>query len=271
MTAAPEPGPRTGRIADRTRHRHAAIRQLLDSGRSVQAVAAGLGLARNTVRRFARAASAGELLVHDGTGRRPGMLDEYEPCLRERRNAGCTGAAALWREIRARGYPGGYSRVRDYLARFRAAGPMPAPPPAPPKTREATGWIMTRPGSLTRHDQQRLDAILAASPDLAVLTGHVRGFAALMTERRGRDLEQWMTAAHAGGEPGLRSLVTGLRAGHDAARCTYPSGPGICLISPLGLLSARRDHGGVGILGSLPLTVSAQRRSMAGWDQPGAR
>jgi transposase len=93
---------------------------------------------------------------------------------------------------------------------------MPAPLPGPPKTREVTGWIMTRPGSLTRHDRQRLDAILAASPDLAVLTGHVRGFAALMTERRGRDLEQWMTAAHASGEPGLRSFVTGLRADQDA-------------------------------------------------------
>jgi transposase len=36
-----------------------------------------------------------------------------------------------------------------------------------------------------------------------------------MTERRGRDLEHWMTAA-AGGEPAPQSFVTGLRAGQDA-------------------------------------------------------
>ena len=47
---------------------------------------------------------------------------------------------------------------------------------------------------------------------LAAVTASVRAFAAIMTERRGRDLEQWMTAATATGEPALRSFVTGLRA-----------------------------------------------------------
>ena len=42
---------RSDRIAVRTRQRHAAIRQLLADGRTVRAVAAELGLARNTVRR----------------------------------------------------------------------------------------------------------------------------------------------------------------------------------------------------------------------------
>jgi hypothetical protein len=35
----------------------------------------------------------------------------------------------LWQEIRARGYPGGYSIIRDYLARFRGNAVMPAPAP----------------------------------------------------------------------------------------------------------------------------------------------
>jgi transposase len=37
-----------------------------------------------------------------------------------------------------------------------------------------------------------------------------------MTQHRGRDLEQWMTAAEASDLPGLRSFVTGLRRDHDA-------------------------------------------------------
>ena len=126
---------RGGRVAARTRQRHAAIGQLLAEGRSIHAIAADLGLARNTVRRFARAADPEELLVHDGTGRRTSILDNYEPYLRERWNAGCTDATALWRELRARGYPGGYSLVRDYLARFRGTTPMPAPPPHHPQPR----------------------------------------------------------------------------------------------------------------------------------------
>jgi hypothetical protein len=47
----------------------------------------------------------------------------------------CT--ATLWQEIRAPGYPGGYSSVRDYLARFRGNAPAPAPAPKPPKPRPA--------------------------------------------------------------------------------------------------------------------------------------
>jgi transposase len=173
-------------------------------------------LARNTVRRFARAASPEELLVHDGTGRRASILDSYEPYLRERWNAGCTDATALWRELRARGYPGGYSLVRDYLARFRGTAPMPAPPPAPPKPRAVTSWIMTRPGDLTSGDQACLQVILDSCPELAAVTAHVRAFAGLMTERRGRDLEQWMTNVTTSGDPPLRSFVTGLRRDQDA-------------------------------------------------------
>jgi transposase len=37
-----------------------------------------------------------------------------------------------------------------------------------------------------------------------------------MTGRRGRELEHWMTAAAASGEPSLQSFVTGLRVGQDA-------------------------------------------------------
>ena len=75
---------RSGPIPDRTRCRHADVHRLLAAGRSLAAIAAELGLSRNTVRRFARAADPGELLVRDGTSHTAGILHGYEPCLRER-------------------------------------------------------------------------------------------------------------------------------------------------------------------------------------------
>jgi transposase len=130
-------------------------------------------------------------------------------------NSGCSNATLLWQEIRARGYPGGYSQVRDYLARFRDAGQMPAPTPTPPKPRAVTAWIS--PDRLDYGDKASLGAILAASPELAAVAASVRAFAAIMNERRGRRLlEPWMTAALATGEPALKSFVTGLRADQDA-------------------------------------------------------
>jgi transposase len=206
--------PRTGRLADRTRRRHAAIHTQLAEGHSVRAIAVELGLARNTVRRFARAADPEELLVNDGTGRRRSMLEDYAPYLRRRWEEGCTDATALWREVRARGYPGGYSRVRDYLLPFRATTGVRAPSPQPPKVRQVTAWIMTDPAHLNPNSSRLLTAITASCPELAAVQGHVQAFAQLMTERRGRDLEKWMTAA--GSTPDLSSFITGLRRDQDA-------------------------------------------------------
>jgi len=216
MAAAPAV-PRTGKIADRTPSRHADVHRMLAGGHSFGETAATLGLSRNTVRRFARAASAEELLVHDGTGQRPSILDEHVPYLHERWNSGCTNAALLWQEIRARGYQGSRRQVRGYLAPFRESTAASAPAPAPPKARAVTAWIMTQPGRLIDADKASLDAILAASPELAAVTASVRDFAVIMNERRGQKLlEPWMTAALAVGEPALRSFVTGLRADQDA-------------------------------------------------------
>ena len=51
-----------GRLAARTRERYAAVHELLQAGESLHAISRSLSLSRPTVRRFARAASAGELL-----------------------------------------------------------------------------------------------------------------------------------------------------------------------------------------------------------------
>jgi hypothetical protein len=64
------------------------------------------------------------------------MIGDYEPYMRQRREADRTDATQLWREIRDLGYPGGYSRVRDYLASFRATAAIPAPASQPPKARK---------------------------------------------------------------------------------------------------------------------------------------
>ncbi|MBA8931813.1 transposase [Kutzneria viridogrisea] len=65
-------------------------------------------------------------------------------------------------------------------------------------------------------DQRKLDAILAASPHLTALAGHVRAFATIMCSRRGQELEAWMTDADTDDQPALRSFVRGLRRDQDA-------------------------------------------------------
>ena len=159
------------------------IHRPLTAGHGIKTIAAELGLARNTVRRFTRAADPEELLVDDGTGRSPSILDESEPCLRERWNTDSSARRSRGGRSAPRASPAGTTSSATTSPR---SGPqpadIPAPPPAPPKARQVTGWIMTRPGRHGREHQAGLDAILAASPELAAITGCVRAFA-IMVDR----------------------------------------------------------------------------------------
>jgi transposase len=113
-------GLRTGPFADRIRQRHAAVHDLRAEGHDLRAIARVLGLARNTVRRFARATTPEELLVNTGTGRRPRLLDQYAPYLVQRWNEGCTNAEQLRQELRERGYQGQSRTVRDCVRAWRS-------------------------------------------------------------------------------------------------------------------------------------------------------
>jgi transposase len=88
---------------------------------------------------------------------------------------------------------------------------------------------MADPSRLTADDKAQLTAILAECPELAALQEHIAAFADLMTKRRGRHLEQWITAADASGLPELRSFITGLRRDQDAvvAGLTLPYSSGV--------------------------------------------
>jgi transposase len=209
---------REGRLAERTRQRHAAIHQLLAQGRDLRSIARELELGRNTVRRFARAAGPEELLVNAGTGRQPKALDQYAPYLRRRWMQGCTNAEQLHHELRAQGYRGARTTVRQYVQPWRTMT-TPAPPPlTPPTVRRVTGWILRHPDNLEPGERQQLDAVATICPPLARVREHVRGFAHMMLHLRGDRLEQWMNTVQADDLPELHSFVTGLRRDHDAVR-----------------------------------------------------
>ncbi|WP_067836800.1 hypothetical protein [Nocardia lijiangensis] len=126
------PDQRQDRTAVRTRQRWAQVHALLAEGTTIRAISRELGLARGTARRFARAESADELLVHNRTGYRISPLEAYKPDLHRRRNEGCTNTTQQFEEIRAHGYRGSEKMVRNYLQPFRALAHIPAPPPKPP-------------------------------------------------------------------------------------------------------------------------------------------
>jgi transposase len=164
-----------------------------------------LGWALNTVKRYARAATAEQLQRPPRYGRT--LVDPYRDHLRRRLAAEPNVAVTqLLTEIRELGYTGSANLLVRYLNQGRAHTERAAPPP-----RRLVSWIMTRPADLPENERGHLQDLLDACPHLTVLAKHIRAFAALLTRRRGADLEDWMTAVEASDLPPLHGFVRGLR------------------------------------------------------------
>jgi transposase len=214
--------------AVRTRERHAAIQELAERGMTISAISQQLNLDRKTVRKFARATTAAELI--NGPRGRTRSFEDFVPYLQQRASDGVTNAARLFAEIQALGYHGSRRTVRRYLQPLRTALTTPNLPPPPPTVREATRWITSHPDHLTADEKTKLDQLKARSPHLTALAGHVTAFAQMMTERSGRqNLKPWMAAVDADDLPHLHSFTRGIQRDQDAVTnglsLPYSSGP----------------------------------------------
>jgi hypothetical protein len=196
-------------LVRRTRERYEAVHALLAQGKGIKPIMRELHLAKETVRRFARAASVEDLLAKS-RDQRPSVLDEFKPYLHERWNAGCTNVLQLHAEIQAAGYQGSYGTVRDYLQPFRALAAAPPAVPAPPKVRHVASWILRDPATMDEDEQVKLKNVRGRCPHLDALAGHVTEFAKILTGRRGDRLDAWIATVEADDQPDLHSFTAGL-------------------------------------------------------------
>jgi transposase len=205
---------RERRLIPRTVQRHAAVHDLLAAGQSLTAIGQALGLHRETVRRYARAADPAALLVPATT--RDSQLDPWKPLLHQRWDEGLTDARRLHAEIAALGFTGSDQAVRRYVRPFRQLPAAPPPRPAAPTPRQLTRWLLTRPDHLRDDQRAALAASQASCPHLNALAGHVTAFAQMMTGRHGSQLGDWLAAVEADDQPQLHSLAAGIRRDLDA-------------------------------------------------------
>ncbi|MFE4579420.1 transposase [Streptomyces chartreusis] len=220
------PWPRGHRFADRTRANHATVHELPAAGFIRRAIGRQLRMTSRTVKLLADAATPEDLFQGQRQGR-PSKLDAFKPYLDDRWNQGCTNAWRVWEEIVPLGYQGSYQRVRAYFREKRLSpGPVRARPPSP---RVVAGWILRRPETLTETEHLRLKAVLVHCPELDALTGHVRAFGQMLTERQGERLPQWLDAARQDDLPGLHTLAAGIDRDRDAviAGFTLPWNSGV--------------------------------------------
>jgi transposase len=217
------PPRQTWELDERTRARHAAVHALLNDGVGLLECARRLGWALNTVKRYARAATADDL-------RRPAkyrrtLVDPYRDHLRRRRvEEPGVAVTRLLAEIRELGYTGSANLLVRYLNQGRADTER-----TPPSPRRLVGWLMRRPDDIPAEHRSHIDDLLAACSHLTTLAQRIREFASLLTNRRGEDLDAWMTTVDHDDLPVLHAFVHGLRMDRPAVvaglTLPYSNGP----------------------------------------------
>jgi hypothetical protein len=175
------------------------VHALLAQGASHGQIMRKLHLSRNTVKKYAEAEHAEQLIR--GPKYSTTLVDPFRDYLRHRRAQ--EPAVPTWTllgEIKAMGYQGGSTLLYRYLAQGRADDVDP-----PPSPRRLASWIATDPAKLTASRQTRLDHALKRCPELQTAADHVRSFAALLTADHDGNLQ---THPHAWTPGSARSATT---------------------------------------------------------------
>ncbi|MEC4021128.1 ISL3 family transposase [Streptomyces sp. H27-D2] len=206
------PGSRNERVLQT----HAAVHESLEAGVSLCETGRHLGLALNTVKRYARV-GAPEQLIRPPQYRRC-LVDPFRDHLRERRAAGPVATTTLLAEIRVMGYTGSPNLLVRYLEQGRDQESL-----ADPSIRRLTSWIMTDPDHLADEPGTHRDKLTALCPEMSILTGHVTTFAKLLGHHEHSPgdpaaLQEWIEAVNADDLPALHGFVRGMEKDRDAVQ-----------------------------------------------------
>jgi len=232
---------RAGQRQARRQALHTQVWALHHQGWTAPAIAQHVGLSLRTVQRDLRSATcAGRKRRSD---RGDSILNPYKPSLLERWNAGCYTAMRLFRDLRQRGYAGGYGVVAAYARRLRQAQglppghrcarqPLPAvaePPWQPLTPRRATWLVLRRETKRTDTETQQLTALRAQQAEVAEAMDLAQDFATLVRQRQPTQLDPWLQRATTSAVDAVRRFATGLYEDYEAVKAgvTLPwsSGP----------------------------------------------
>lgn len=222
---------------DEVRRRHA-------TGEPLLAISRVMGLARATVRKFARAESFPARLPR-GPG--PSILDPYLPHLERRLAEGCENGLVLWRELRGMGFPGGSKQVHRWLAERRTvparvgrprtedpgdrqaatAGEKGTPLPAP----RQLAWLLVQPVTGLKAADAAAVARVEQDKEAGIVAGLARRFTALVRacgvrSRQGSgvppepaaELDRWLAEAGGCGVGAIKTFAAGLEGDGAAVR-----------------------------------------------------
>lgn len=222
---------------ERRQARYEEVRQFWQQGATIKRLAEQFGMHRRTVRLFIRSESYPERLKPRS---RTSQLDRHLEYLAQRWAEGCHSAAALYRELRPRGFRGSQSLVRHYVAQWRSAlppelqrarrGPETTKPTVTgrkklivPSPRSTAWWLLQQPGKLEVEQQAYIQRLCETSPEVADVQQLAQRFARFVRGRKAQEFAPWLEEAAKSSSQEVKGFVTGLKRDQAAveAALTY--------------------------------------------------
>jgi len=222
------------------------VRRRHRAGEALLAIARTMKLARGTVRKYAQA----EDFPERATRLSHSIIDPHLAYLHARLAEGCEEAAALWREIRARGFTGTAKQIRRWLSERRTKpartaphrwrSSMPTDPalngdtaPRLPSSRQLA-WFLVQPPTELAPTDAAVVARVEQDPETAIVAKLARQFTALVRagnasnqadpQAAQAELKTWLTEARVSGVPAMETFAAGLEgdSGAISAALTTP-------------------------------------------------
>lgn len=231
--------------ADSRARRHAVyeeVRRRFAAGEKLLTISRAMGLARGTVRGYAHAQQFPERAAREAG---LGILAPYREYLEARLAEGNENAAALWRDLKERGFAGSAKQVRRWLSQRRTApakftphkwrsepteamsAPTAGPFPALISPRQLAWRLVQPPQSLAAAASEAL-ARISQDPEVAKVRDLVRRFAELIGRCGVQSdaapanppavLGAWLDDALSCGTPAVETFAAGVRQDEAAVK-----------------------------------------------------
>ena len=202
----------------------AKVREMHQQGISGHGIAAELGLARGTVRKYLQ--SEGPVRMAPRT-RKVSLLDPFYEYLCQRWNDASPTAHQLFEEVQEQGYRGSETLVKDFVTRLRRGLSGMKHPPKSIQTKGVAStlsprelrWLLAkRTQDLTAEEQESLVKLLASSEEIAHLYRFIHSFLQMLRARKPELLNGWMKEVRESHIKELISFVNGIDRDYDAVR-----------------------------------------------------